>query len=177
MRAVELHHPDPEPAAALRAVERPDPVPGPGQVVVEVDACAVCRTDLQLATGDLPARRLPVIPGHQVVGRIGATGSGVDPGRIGQQVGLVWLARTCGSCAFCTTGRENLCRASLFTGWDVDGGWAAMLPELLVKDAIADGRLESLEGPEQGKRAYWLVAPLPQWRQKKVKTLIDFLTA
>ncbi len=124
MRAVELHHPDPEPAAALRAVERPDPVPGPGQVVVEVDACAVCRTDLQLATGDLPARRLPVIPGHQVVGRIGATGSGVDPGRIGQQVGLVWLARTCGSCAFCTTGRENLCRAALFTGWDVDGGWA-----------------------------------------------------
>lgn len=93
-------------------------------MVVEVTASAVCRTDLQLVTGDLPAHRLPVIPGHQVVGRVAAVGAGVPDHRPGDVVGLVWLARSCGVCEFCTAGRENLCRTAQFTGWDTDGGWA-----------------------------------------------------
>lgn len=124
MQAVELHEPQPDIAAALRTVEREVPATGPGDVVVDVEASAVCRTDLQLVTGDLPAHLLPVVPGHQVVGRITQVGAGVDVARLGQRVGLVWLADSCGQCRFCAAGRENLCRAARFTGWDVDGGWA-----------------------------------------------------
>jgi len=102
----------------------PAPSPGPGEVLVEVAACGVCRTDLQLCEGDLGAHRLPVIPGHQVVGRIQAVGPGVDGGRLGERVGITWLAGTCGTCRFCTSGRENLCESAEFTGWDRDGGYA-----------------------------------------------------
>ena len=98
--------------------------PGRGEVLVEVSACAVCRTDLQLVTGDLPAHRLPVVPGHQVVGTVTATGDDVDRGLVGRRVGLAWLAGSCGGCRFCRTGRENLCRDATFTGWDRDGGYA-----------------------------------------------------
>ena len=96
----------------------PDPTPGPDEVLVRVEASAVCRTDLQILRGDLPAHRLPVIPGHQVVGTDVATG---------QRVGLVWLAQTCGTCRFGRSGRENLCDHARFTGWDRDGGYAELV--------------------------------------------------
>ena len=124
MRAIELHSPGAELQAALRPCERPDPQPGPAEVLVRVAACAVCRTDLQLVSRDLPAHRLPVVPGHQVVGTVQAVGVGVDDVRLGERVGLVWLAGACGRCRFCLEGRENLCEQATFTGWDRDGGYA-----------------------------------------------------
>jgi propanol-preferring alcohol dehydrogenase len=127
MRTMELEVPGPASAdGPLRERARPDPVAGPGEVVIDVAACAVCRTDLQIATGDLPARRLPVVPGHQVVGRISSIGEGVDPAAhpIGGRVGVAWIASTCGRCRFCHSGRENLCPDARFTGWDGDGGYA-----------------------------------------------------
>lgn len=111
----------------LRAVERPDPEPGPAEVRVAVSACAVCRTDLQLAEGDLPARRRPIVPGHQVVGTVDLVGDGADAGLLGRRVGVAWLAGTCGACRFCLTGRQNLCDAAEFTGWDRDGGYATAM--------------------------------------------------
>jgi propanol-preferring alcohol dehydrogenase len=101
-----------------------DPVAGPGEVVVDITACAMCRTDLQLCEGDLEARRLPIVPGHQIVGRVRELGEGVTDVQVGQRVGIAWIASTCGSCRFCTTGRENLCVRATFTGWDHDGGYA-----------------------------------------------------
>src|SRR5947207_1402996 len=103
------------------------PEPGPGEVVLDVAACGVCRTDLQICDGDLVAHRLPLVPGHQIVGRVRALGPGVQPAggmEIGARVGVAWLASACGTCAFCTSGRENLCRNARFTGWDRDGGYA-----------------------------------------------------
>ncbi|MFN8125276.1 MAG: zinc-binding alcohol dehydrogenase family protein [Candidatus Nanopelagicales bacterium] len=108
--------PGPDPARALRREDLPE-ARGSG-VLIDVGATAVCRTDLQLVTGDLPARTLPVIPGHQVVGRIA---EGPDTGR---RVGLVWLAWACGECRYCRAEQENLCESAKFTGWDVDGGYA-----------------------------------------------------
>lgn len=125
MRRLLLREPGPVGTDRL-TVDREDepPAPGAGEVLVRVDACAVCRTDLQIVTGDLPARRLPVVPGHQVVGRVAAVGDGVDPARLGSRVGLAWIAGACGECRFCRSGRENLCPEATFTGWDVDGGYA-----------------------------------------------------
>jgi propanol-preferring alcohol dehydrogenase len=111
----------------LASVELNDPIPGDGEVVVEVSACAVCRTDLQIVEGDLTARRLPVVPGHQAVGRVLAVGDGVTDRVPGDRVGIAWLAETCGVCRFCTTARENLCEQARFTGWDRDGGYATRL--------------------------------------------------
>jgi propanol-preferring alcohol dehydrogenase len=124
MRAMVLE--DPARASAGPLVERdlPEPTPGPGEVVVEVAACGVCRTDLQLCEGDLEARALPVVPGHQVVGRVAAVGRGVRGREIGQRVGIAWIAGSCGTCRFCASGRENLCETATFTGWDRDGGFA-----------------------------------------------------
>lgn len=102
----------------IAAGERPDPVPGPDEVLIRVEACAVCRTDLQILRGDLATHRLPLIPGHQVVGTEVASG---------RRVGLVWLAQTCGQCRFCLSGRENLCDSARFTGWDRDGGYAELV--------------------------------------------------
>ena len=130
MIAQELRVPGPVGAAdRLVLVDREDPTPAPGEVLVDVAACAVCRTDLQIVEGDLPARRLPVVPGHQVVGRVRQYGPGVDPGLlpVGTRVGVAWTAGCCGSCRFCASGRENLCEALLFTGWDRDGGYASAL--------------------------------------------------
>lgn len=124
MRAVSVVNPGSDFTAAVRVGDVPEPVAGPGEVLIEVEACAVCRTDLQIASGELAARRLPVIPGHQVVGRVAASGGGVADPVVGQRVGLVWLAGTCGACRFCQSGRENLCLSAQFTGWDRDGGWA-----------------------------------------------------
>lgn len=113
---------------ALAPEERPDPTPGPLDVVIRVTACGVCRTDLQIAEGDLPARRLPVVPGHQIVGRIVARGVDVDPVAhpLGARVGVAWIASACGRCRFCRSGRENLCEQATFTGWDHDGGYAEL---------------------------------------------------
>ncbi|MFD9946665.1 zinc-dependent alcohol dehydrogenase family protein [Nonomuraea sp. NPDC059023] len=102
------------PGRPLVMEERPIPVPGPGEVLVEVEACALCRTDLHLAEGDLPPRRPRVTPGHQVVGRV----------RGGDRVGVAWLRSTCGRCRYCLRGDENLCPDSAYTGWDAHGGYA-----------------------------------------------------
>lgn len=125
MRAMVLE----EIGGPLRLRERPDPEPGPGQVLVEVEACAVCRTDLHVLDGDLPDVPLPVIPGHEIVGRVRATGPGAVL-ETGTRVGVPWLGSTCGECRFCEAGRENLCDDARFTGYQIDGGFA----ELTVAD-------------------------------------------
>jgi propanol-preferring alcohol dehydrogenase len=124
MHAQRLEHPAPASEGPLREVELDDLSAGAGEVVVDVVACAVCRTDLQICEGDLEARRLPIIPGHQIVGRIAQVGDGVDAARVGERVGIAWIASTCDHCRFCTSGRENLCVEARFTGWDRDGGYA-----------------------------------------------------
>jgi propanol-preferring alcohol dehydrogenase len=126
MRALVLEHPGPLDAAPgpLRLAEVPAPVPDAGDLLLRVGACAVCRTDLQLVTGDLPARRLPTVPGHQVVGRVEAIGAGVEGWAPGDRAAIGWLASACGRCAACRTDRENLCELARFTGWDRDGGFA-----------------------------------------------------
>jgi propanol-preferring alcohol dehydrogenase len=108
----------------LELVEREVPAPRPGELLVRVRACAVCRTDLHVVEGDLPVRRPRVVPGHQIVGQVAAVGEGVEPGLLGTRVGIAWLHHTCGACRFCRGGRENLCDAAEFTGWTVDGGYS-----------------------------------------------------
>lgn len=111
----------------LRLRELDDPRPGPGQVLVDVRACAVCRTDLHILDGDLNRPKLPLVPGHQVVGTVAALGEGVTDLALGDVVGVPWLGWTCGACAYCTSGRENLCPNARFTGYDLDGGYAERL--------------------------------------------------
>ena len=100
------------------------PRPGPGQVLVKVAACGVCRTDLHVVDGDLTQPRLPIIPGHEIVGRVEATGAGVHEFTRGDRVGIPWLGHTCGHCSYCRSQQENLCDAPLFTGYQIDGGYA-----------------------------------------------------
>jgi len=104
--------------------EVPVPHPGASEVLVRVAACAVCRTDLHVVDGELPNPKLPLIPGHEIVGHIEELGEGVDGFRIGDRVGIPWLGWTCGECNFCRSGRENLCRRARFTGYTIDGGYA-----------------------------------------------------
>jgi alcohol dehydrogenase, propanol-preferring len=104
---------------------RPDPVPDRGQVVLRVEACAVCRTDLHLVDGDLPNPKLPIVPGHEIVGILTEVGDGVPKAHIGSRVGVPWLGHTCGRCAYCISGHENLCDEPLFTGYTRDGGFAS----------------------------------------------------
>ena len=99
--------------------------PAAGEIALEVLACGVCRTDLQIVSGDLAARVLPIVPGHQIVGRVSALGAGVTSFAIGDLAGVGWLASTCGVCEACTSGRENLCALARFTGWDRPGGYAS----------------------------------------------------
>jgi propanol-preferring alcohol dehydrogenase len=120
------------PGQPLTWTELPDPVPGANEIRVAVAACGVCRTDLHVLDGELPRPKLPLIPGHEIVGRIDAIGPGVAGLEVGQRVGIPWLGHTCGSCPFCTAGRENLCDRPLFTGYTRDGGYATA--------AIADAR-------------------------------------
>jgi len=115
----------------LRLVERPRPEPGPGQVLVEVRACGVCRTDLHVVDGELADPVLPIVPGHEVVGIVSALGAGVSQLREGQRVGVPWLGYSCGRCDFCRAGRENLCPQARFTGYQLDGGYG----EAMVADA------------------------------------------
>jgi propanol-preferring alcohol dehydrogenase len=108
----------------LQLEERAEPIPGPGEVRLRVEACAVCRTDLHVVDGDLPNPRLPIIPGHEIVGIIETVGAGVHDLHLGLRVGVPWLGRTCGLCPYCTEGHENLCDDPLFTGYTRDGGFA-----------------------------------------------------
>jgi len=119
------------PGQALVLSRLPIPQAGPGTVQIQVEACGVCRTDLHLVDGELPEPTLPIIPGHEIVGRISALGTGVTGLRLGQRVGVPWLGWTCGQCRFCRAGKENLCDAARFTGYQIHGGYA----EYTVADA------------------------------------------
>jgi alcohol dehydrogenase, propanol-preferring len=127
MRAMILE----KPGIALRESEVVTPSPGAGQVLVRVKACAVCRTDLHVVDGELPNPKLPLIPGHEIVGEIVKCGSQVEHLRVGIRVGIPWLGWTCGHCPYCQTNRENLCNEARFTGYTIDGGYA----EFTVADA------------------------------------------
>lgn len=118
-------------SSPLRLSDAPDPVPGPGEVRVKVRCCAICRTDLHVIEGDLPVEKMPVIPGHQVVGIVDQLGPGCTELKIGDRIGIAWLRHTDGTCRFCAAGRENLCPASRYTGYHADGGYAeyAIVPE------------------------------------------------
>ena len=120
------------PGRPLRAAEVPDPVPGPGELLIRVSACAVCRTDLHVIDGDLPRPKLPLVLGHEIVGVVEAVGAGGVPFAPGERVGVPWLGGTCGACRFCREGTENLCDDTRFTGYDRDGGFA--------EKAVADAR-------------------------------------
>ncbi len=114
-------------SAPLTFSERPDPVPGPGEVRIKVSACGVCRTDLHVVDGELPDISYPIIPGHEVVGRVDALGAGVGELKLGMRVGVPWLGFTCGTCPYCRENRENLCDRPKFTGYTRDGGFASHL--------------------------------------------------
>src|SRR5271167_4840216 len=118
------------PGAPLRSVDWPVPSPGPEQLLIRVQVCGVCRTDLHLVDGELPNPKIPLVPGHQIVGTVAAVGQAVERFAVGDRVGVPWLGWTCGRCRYCRSGRENLCDAARFTGRDIDGGYA----ELTVAD-------------------------------------------
>jgi propanol-preferring alcohol dehydrogenase len=124
MKAWTLTNPAPVAERPLHLTELPQPRPKPDELLLQVNACGICRTDLHLVEGDLPVRRSPLIPGHQVVGVVAALGSSVLGFAVGDRVGVAWLNRTCGLCELCTAGKENLCDRAMFTGWTVDGGYA-----------------------------------------------------
>lgn len=145
----------------LRTVDRPDPVPAKGQLMLRVEACAVCRTDLHVCDGDLPNPKLPLVPGHEIVGIVEAVGEGIAPSRMGQRVGVPWLGHTCGCCSFCRSGEENLCDEPQFTGYTRDGGFATHV----VADADYAFVLDSQADPVA--LAPLLCAGLIGWRSLK----------
>ncbi|TJV72858.1 MAG: zinc-binding alcohol dehydrogenase family protein [Mesorhizobium sp.] len=114
-----------KPGTLLNVVDRPDPLPGAGEIRLKVEACAVCRTDLHVVDGDLPWPKLPLVPGHEIVGIVDLVGEGVSRSRLGQRVGVPWLGHTCGHCPYCNAGAENLCDQPVFTGYTRDGGFAS----------------------------------------------------
>src|SRR5439155_3867887 len=124
MTAWRVHRPGPIGTGPLVRERVPVPAPGPGELLVRVTACAVCRTDLHVAEGDLPVHRPGVVPGHEVVGTVAALGDGAAGFAVGDRVGVAWLRHTCGRCRYCRRGAENLCPQSTYTGWDADGGYA-----------------------------------------------------
>ena len=142
----------------LAPQERPDPVPGPGEVRIKVSACGVCRTDLHVVDGELPDIPYPIIPGHEVVGRIDALGAGVTDVTVGMRVGVPWLGFTCGECPYCRADKENLCDRPKFTGYTRDGGFASHL--------VADARycFPLGEKGEDAALAPLLCAGLIGWR-------------
>ncbi|ATI11551.1 MULTISPECIES: zinc-dependent alcohol dehydrogenase family protein [Acetobacter] len=154
MFAMRLH----QPKTPLQWEEVPDPVPGPGEIRVKVLACGVCRTDLHVVDGDLTHPKLPIIPGHEIVGRIDQIGSGVTSLSVGQRVGIPWLGHTCGHCFYCSDHHENLCDHPVFTGYTRDGGYATM--------AVADARFAFPLGEEGSdvEVAPLLCAGLIGWR-------------
>jgi alcohol dehydrogenase, propanol-preferring len=128
------------PGERLRLAELPVPEPRAGQILVRVTACAVCRTDLHVVDGELAAPKLPLVPGHEIVGEVARLGPGIDRFRPGERVGIPWLGYTCGKCRFCLAGQENLCDAARFTGYQIDGGYAGY--------TVADARYcFAIQGP------------------------------
>ncbi len=159
MRGLAVSDPGPIDAHPLLEVERPVPVPAPGQVLVKVSACGVCRTDLHLAEGDLEPRRPLTVPGHEIVGRVSAVGTpGAGRFSAGDRIGVAWLASTCGRCRFCRSGAENLCLEPRFTGWDRDGGYAEYA---LAEEAFA---YALPEGPDDVSSAPLLCAGIIGYR-------------
>ncbi len=146
------------PGRPLRRVALSDPQPGAGQLRIRVSACGVCRTDLHVVDGELPHPRLPIIPGHEIVGRVDAVGPGVPASRIGERVGVPWLGHTCGVCPYCQGGQENLCDDPGFTGYTLNGGYATA--------AVADARHAFALGEEGDdiSLAPLLCAGLIGWR-------------
>ena len=174
VHAMVLERQGPVAATPLAPRDVPDPTPGPGEVRVRVRACGVCRTDLHVIEGDLPARKLPLIPGHQVVGVVDRVGPGATRFREGDRIGIAWLRHTDGTCTYCRAGRENLCEAARFTGYHADGGYAdrAVVPEdfayaipevfgdaeatpLLCAGIIGYRALQRSETPRGGKLGLW----------------------
>jgi len=148
--------------APLVLTELPDPRPGAHEVLIRVRACGVCRTDLHIVDGELTRPKLPLVPGHEIVGEVIGTGSAVGRFAIGDRVGVPWLAWTCGECSYCRGGRENLCDRARFTGYDVDGGYAEL--------AVADQRycFALPGGPTDQAAAPWLCAGLIGFRALKL---------
>jgi alcohol dehydrogenase, propanol-preferring len=146
----------------LRAAAVESPRPGEGQALVRVAACGVCRTDLHVVDGELPDPTLPLIPGHQIVGRVAETGGGVERVAVGDRVGVPWLGWTCGRCRYCLSGRENLCDQARFTGYQLDGGYAEY--------AVADERfcLPLPEGDADAETAPLLCAGLIGYRSLRM---------
>ncbi|MFB9262373.1 zinc-dependent alcohol dehydrogenase family protein [Bradyrhizobium erythrophlei] len=144
--------------ARLQFVERADPVPGPSEVRVRIGACGVCRTDLHVVDGELPDITYPIVPGHEVVGRVDAIGDGVSNVHLGMRVGVPWLGSTCGRCPYCREGKENLCDHPKFTGYTRDGGFASHL----VADARYCFPLD--EDCDDAELAPLLCAGLIGWR-------------
>ncbi len=150
------------PRTALVPRQYPIPRPSPGEIMVAVEACGVCRTDLHVVDGDLPRPKLPIVPGHEIVGRVAAIGARVTEFAVGARVGVPWLGATCGACPYCRDGRENLCDRPLFTGYTRDGGYAS--------HAVADARFafpldERLDAAEA---APLLCAGLIGWRSYRM---------
>ncbi len=154
MLAMELDRP----GVPLVMREREIPKPGPGEVLVAISACGVCRTDLHVVDGELPHPKLPIVPGHEIIGRVAAVGAGVEGFALGERIGVPWLGWTCGVCPYCRTGRENLCDDPLFTGYTRDGGYATY--------TLADARycFPLPEGLSDAETAPLLCAGLIGWR-------------
>jgi len=146
------------PRTPLVMRERPVPALGPGEILVAVAACGVCRTDLHVVDGELEHPKLPIVPGHEIVGRVAALGYGVSGFSIGERVGVPWLGATCGTCPYCCSGAENLCDTPVFTGYTRDGGYAT--------HTIADARFCFAlgEAGDDAEVAPWLCAGLIGWR-------------
>ncbi|WP_430727503.1 zinc-dependent alcohol dehydrogenase family protein [Undibacter mobilis] len=160
MRAMVLE----QPGKPLAMHESPLPVPGEGELLIEIRACGVCRTDLHVVDGELPHTKLPIVPGHEIVGRVAVFGQGVSGFSIGERVGVPWLGATCGHCSYCRGGRENLCDTPLFTGYTRDGGFASHI--------IADARycFALGEAGDDAEIAPWLCAGLIGWRSYRMAT-------
>jgi propanol-preferring alcohol dehydrogenase len=173
MKACVLHSVAPVETNPLEFTEAPTPQPTENQVLVKVSACGVCRTDLHVIEGELPRQVLPIIPGHQIIGRVEQTGAQVTSLEIGDRVGIPWLHETCGQCEYCRDGKENLCENATFTGWLVNGGYAEYavapaafvysIPEIFSDEEAApllcagiigfrSLRLSGIAGPSLGKR-------------------------
>jgi propanol-preferring alcohol dehydrogenase len=149
------------PGTPLALVERPDPLPGPGEIRLRVEACAVCRTDLHVVDGELEHPKLPLVPGHEIVGIVDSVGDGVDVARIGRRVGVPWLGHACGTCPYCRAGMENLCDRPLFTGYTRDGGFATHVV------ADADFAFDLDKDADPVSLAPLLCAGLIGWRSLK----------
>jgi alcohol dehydrogenase, propanol-preferring len=150
------------PGAPLAMRERPLPVVGAGELLIEIAACGVCRTDLHVVDGELTQPKLPLVPGHEIVGRVAAIGAGVGGFSLGERVGVPWLGATCGTCAYCRADAENLCDAPVFTGYTRDGGYAS--------HTVADARycFPLGEAGDPAEIAPWLCAGLIGWRSYRM---------